>query len=297
MSKEHDRTIQNQLETYLNSGVSQNKAALAIGVSASALSQYKQGKYMGDIDALEAKLKEFFANAEAAKELCSEIGYVDTSISSGVYQTIRSCHLQGGLVIEAGDAGVGKTMAAKKYVEDYPNTAIYIAVNPCTSSISAFLKSFAKALHIDFSGRKDDIWSRINDTLLGSRKVLIVDESQHLPIKTIETIRAFTDSNSDFGVCLIGNLNSLCNNGKPGFAQIRSRTRLTSIRHVSEITMNDINMLFPNVDQTAAEFLYKIAHTEQALRGACNLYRNAADNGNITYAGLKAMAKVAKISI
>ena len=296
MPKEHNKAIQNRLEEYLNSGISQNKAALAIGVSASALSQYRQGKYIGDIDVLEAKISEFFANAEAARELFSETSYVDTGISKGVYQTIRLCHLHGGLAVEAGDAGVGKTMAAKKYIEDYPNTAIYIAVNPCTSSVSAFLKSFAKALHIDFSGRKDDMWSRINDTLLGSRKVLIIDESQHLPIKTIETIRSFTDSNPDFGVCLIGNLNSLCNNGKPGYAQIRNRTRFTSIRHVSQITIDDIKLLFPSVDQNAAEFLYKIAHTEQALRGACNLYRNAADNGNITYAGLKAMAEVTRIA-
>lgn len=296
MSKEYDKKIQNQVENYLSSGISQNQAAVSIGISASVLSQYRQGKYGGDIETVEAKLREFFNNIEAARMLSTSSEYVATGISKGVYQTIRLCHLHGGLAVEAGDAGVGKTIAAKKYLEDYPNTSVYIAVNPCTSSVTAFLKSFARELHIDYNGRKDDMWARISDTLSGSKKVLIIDESQHLPIKTIETVRAFTDCNPDFGVCLIGNLNSLCNNGKAGYAQIRNRTKLTSTRHVSQITMDDIKLLFPSVDRQAAEYLYKISHTDQALRGACNLYRNSLNNGDITYAGLVAMAKATHIA-
>ncbi len=297
MSKEYDSQLQSKLESYLSSGISQNKAAAAIGVSATMLSQYRSGKYNGDINVLEAKLKEFFDNNEAAKSVYRAVTYAETTVSKGVYQTIRICHLKGGLAVEAGDAGIGKTMAARKYVEDYPNSAYYIAVNPCTSSITAFLKTFAKALHIDVSGRKDDMWERINNTLLGSKKVLIIDESQHLSIKTIETIRSFSDCNKDFGIVMIGNLNSLCNNGKPGYAQIRNRTKLMSTRHTSHITKTDVRLLFPNADDRAVEFLHKITQTEQGVRGACNLYNNAADNDNISYEGLYAMAKATTVII
>lgn len=289
--KQFDRQLQEKLEEYLGSGISQNKAAAAIGISATMLSQYKSGKYEGDIDRVEAILREFFTNKEAAKAIYRAASYANTSVSRGVYQTIRLCHLRGGLAVEAGDAGIGKTMAAKKYVEDYPNSAIYVAVNPCTSSVSAFLKSFARALHIDVAGRKDDMWARINDTLIGGKRVLILDESQHLPIKTIETIRSFADCNRDFGVVMIGNLNSLCNNGKPGYAQIRNRTKLTMTRHTSNITIEDVRMLFPDADDSAARFLHKVTQTEQGVRGACNLYNNAVDNGDISYEGLHAMAK------
>ena len=291
MSKEYDGQLQNKLEDYLNSGISQNKAAASIGVSATMISQYRSGKYNGDIGVLEARLREFFDNREAAKAVNRAIPYAETSVSKGVYQTIRLCHLRGGLAVEAGDAGIGKTMAAQKYVEDYPNSAVYIAVNPCTSGVTAFLKAFAKALHIDVSGRKDDMWERINTTLLGSKRVLIIDESQHLSIKTIETVRSFSDQNKDFGVVMIGNLNSLCNNGKPGYAQIRNRTKLTSTRHTSNITKSDVRLLFPEAEDKAIDFLHKITQTEQGVRGACNLYSNAADNDNISYEGLVAMAK------
>ena len=40
------------------------------------------------------------------------------------------------------------------------------------------------------------------------------------------------------------------------------------------------------------DFLLQIARTPQALRGAINLFSNAYDNENYTYAGLVAMAKL-----
>lgn len=295
--KEYDRELQRKLTDYLTSGISQNKAAAAVGVSATMLSQYRSGKYTGDIIMLEAKLREFFDNNEAAKSVYRAVTYAETSVSMGVYKTIRICHLKGGLAVEAGDAGIGKTMAAKKYTEDYPNSAVYIAINPCNSGVTAFLKALAKALHIDVSGRKDDMWERINNTLIGSKKVLIIDESQHLSIKTIETVRSFTDCNKDLGVVMIGNLNSLCNNGKPGYAQIRNRTKLTSTRHTSNITKADVRLLFPDAEGKAIDFLHKITQTEQGVRGAVNLYNNAADNENISYEGLLAMAKATAVIV
>lgn len=293
----YNQGLQAKLEVYINEVGSQNKAASALGVSSSVISQYRQSKYTGDIDAFESRLIEFFANKEEAKSLYKVGDYAPTTVSKGVYQTIRICHLKGGLAVEAGDAGIGKTMAAKKYTEDFPNSSIYIAINPCTSNTTAFLKAFARALHIEVSGRKDDMWTRINETLKGSKKVLIVDESQHLPIKTIETIRSFSDNNKDFGICLIGNLESLCNNGKAGYAQIRNRTKLSNTRHTSNITVGDIELLFPELDKKAIGFMHKITQTEQGVRGACNLYSNAADNNNISYEGLLAMAKATKVMI
>ena len=296
-SRMYNTGLQGKLEDYIGEVGSQNKAASALGVSSSVISQYRQSKYSGDIEALENRLEEMFANREEAQSLYKIGDYAPTTVSKGVYQTIRICHLKGGLAVEAGDAGIGKTMAAQQYIKDYPNSSIYIAVNPCTSNVTAFLKAFARALHIEISGRKDDMWARINEVLKGSKKVLIVDESQHLPIKTIETIRSFCDNNKDLGICLIGNLESLCNNGKQGYAQIRNRTKLTNTRHTSHITLDDVKLLFPDTDRKSAEFLYKITQTEQAVRGASNLYSNAADNQNTTYEGLLAMAKATKVLI
>lgn len=298
--------LQQKLRDYIKSDCegSQNKAAKALGWSPAYISTYLKGDFKGDLEKFEASLVEAFANKNEAENLKSAVAdssYKPTSISESVYETIRLCHLKGGLAIECGDAGIGKTMAVKKYVEDYPSTAIYVTVNPCLVTLNAFLKLLCKVQKITANGRKDEMWLRLSDSFQGERKVIIIDEAQHLPIKTIEAVRAFFDLNPLLGICLVGNIETVTNTGrsKEAFAQIRNRTKLTEIRHTTSITENDIKLLFPAVseDKKALGLLLGIARSEQGIRGASNVFSNAVDNGNITYDGLRAMAKSMRLSV
>ena len=285
--------LQQKLRDYINESCngSQNQAAKALGWSPAYISTYLKGDFKGDLAKFEASLSEAFANKNAAENLKSAV----------VAGTIRLCHLKGGLAIECGDAGIGKTMACKKYAEDYPSSAIYVTVNPCLVTLNAFLKLLCRTQKITANGRKDEMWMRLSDSFAGERKVLIIDEAQHLPIKTIEAIRAFFDSNPLLGICLVGNIETVTNTGrsKEAFAQIRNRTKLTEIRHTTSITANDIALLFPPVadDEKAKGLLLGISRSEQGIRGASNVFSNAVDNGNITYDGLLAMAKAMKINV
>lgn len=298
--------LQQKLRDYIKNACngSQNQAAKALGWSAAYISTYLKGDFKGDLAKFESSLSEAFANKNAAENLRSAVvsgTYKPTGISEGVYETIRLCHLKGGLAIECGDAGIGKTMACKKYAEDFPTSAIYVTVNPCLVTLNAFLKLMCRTQKITASGRKDEMWMRLSDSFAGERKVIIIDEAQHLPIKTIEAIRAFFDSNPTLGICLVGNIETVTNTGrsKEAFAQIRNRTKLTEIRHTTSITANDIALLFPPVDEDekAKNLLLGIARSEQGIRGASNVFSNAVDNGNITYDGLLAMAKAMKINV
>lgn len=296
--------LQQKLRDFLNECGSQNKAAQALGKSTAAISTYLNDCYKGNLENFESFLEETFSNKTAAESLKSarlENTYKPTSISEGVYETIRLCHLKGGLAIECGDAGIGKTMACKKYAEDYPDTAIYVTVNPCLVTLSAFLKMLCRVQKITANGRKDEMWMRLSESFGGERKVLIIDEAQHLPIKTIEAIRAFFDSNPSLGICLVGNIETVTNTGKSkeAFAQIRNRTKLTEIRHTSAIQSSDISLLFPVIadDERATKLILGIARSEQGLRGAGNVVSNSLDNGNISYEGLYAMAKAMRLNI
>ena len=296
--------LQQQLKDYIESLGSQSKAAKKLGWSPAYLSTYLSGSFKGDLDKFESSLKEAFSNKSAAEQLesaeISEI-YRPTSISEEVLKTIRICHLKGGLAIECGDAGIGKTMACRKYAEAYPTSTIYVTVNPCLVTLSAFLKLLCRTQKIQTSGRKDEMWFRLAESFSGERKVLIIDEAQHLPIKTIEAIRAFFDSNPLLGICLVGNIETVTNTGKSkeAFAQIRNRTKLTEIRHTTSIRVKDITMLFPDIaaDEKAVELMLSIARSEQGIRGAVNVFSNAVDNGNITYEGLFRMAKSMRLRV
>lgn len=300
MAKAFNADLQHRLEEYIAEAGSQEKAAALIGYSAATLSTYRKGVYNGDVDKLETRLREMFTVEEAAEELHAvSPDYVPTSISQKVYETIRICHLKGGLAIECGDAGIGKTKAAEKYTADYPNSTIYITVNPCFTSLSSFLKLLCRRLRIS-TGRKDDMWLDIDSYLRGGRKVLIVDEAQHLPIKTIDSIRSFFDSNPTLGIIFIGNAETVaCRGGRvrESYSQIRNRTKLTEIRHTTQVTREDIKMLFPALSDARKEidFLHVVAQSEQGIRGAVNLYSNAVDNDNTTYDGLLAMARAMRI--
>lgn len=296
--------LQSKLREYIKECGSQNKAAKALNWSTAYLSTYLSGDFKGDLEKFEASLTEAFANKDAAENLKSAVvsgTYKPTSVSESVYETIRLCHLKGGLAIECGDAGIGKTMACKKYAEDYPSSAIYVTVNPCLVTLNAFLKLLCRVQKITATGRKDEMWMRLSDAFAGERKVLIIDEAQHLPIKTIEAIRAFFDSNPLLGICLVGNIETVTNTGKSreAFAQIRNRTKLTEVRHTSSIQRKDIALLFPAVeqDEKAIGLLLGIARSEQGVRGASNVFSNAVDNGNITYDGLLAMAKAMRLNV
>ena len=292
--------LQQMLRDYINRYYegSQNKAAKALKWSPSYVSDYLNDKFKGDINKFEKSLEEAFFNKSTAENLKSAVindEYKPTSVSESFYNTIRLCHLKGGLAIGRGDAGIGKTMACKKYVEDYPSSAVYVTVNPCFVSLNAFLKLLCKVLRITATGRKDEMWMRLSDALSGERKVLIIDEAQHLPIKTIEAIRAFSDCNPLLGVCLVGNIETVNDHGKrrETYAQILNRAKYTLQHNTTSIINNDIAVLFPAIanDLKAKKLLLGIARSEQGIRGASNVFSNAIDNGNITYEGLLAMAK------
>lgn len=300
-----DPALQAQLQELVKEAGSQAKAAKLLNKSSAAISTYLSGRYAGDLAGFERMLKEYFGNRAAAQGMTSAQvitgDYVGTSISTDVYQIIRLANLKGGLYTACGDAGIGKTMACEQYVRDYPSAAVYVTVNPSLATCRAFLRLLCRKLRLQ-QGCRDDMWMRICDYFAGGPKVLIIDEAQHLPLRTIEDIRALYDNNPQLGICFIGNVDTVTRTGGKGmdaFAQLRNRTRLTEIYHTAQITIDDMRLLYPRLvsDQEALKVMHAIARSDQAIRGATNVYGNALDNGDVSAAGLVSMARQMKIRI
>ena len=98
--------LQQKLRDYIKNACkgSQNQAAKALGWSPAYISTYLKGEFKGDIAKFEASLTEAFANKNAADGSVRAVvsgTYKPTGISEGVYETIRLCHLKGGLAIES----------------------------------------------------------------------------------------------------------------------------------------------------------------------------------------------------
>lgn len=307
MYNEAQQKIIDKLNEFIEAHPSQNAAAEKLGIAASILTPLRQGTYKGDTDKYLKKIAAYFDLKADFNETYHEIEYAQTSISKKVYDTIRICHVKGGLAIFAGDAGIGKTKAAHKYAADNPESAVYLTVNPCLTSIKSTLKLLANALNASVASTLDDMWLNIVGKLADGM-VLIFDEAQHLPIKTIETLRSFSDyfrdRNQTLGIIFIGNnetVRRLGTNKRAEFAQINNRTKQTRLCTTKQIRREDIMLLFPILagKEMSAEidFLWKIAQTQQALRGAVNIFSNAYDNGRYDLSGLVAMAKYMEIDL
>ena len=279
---------------------SQNKACMLLGVSAAVISSIKNEKYKGDIQGVFNKLESYFGIKEAAENTYSEIQYAPTFISTQVYEILRICQVKGGLAIACGDAGIGKTKAAKQFVTDHSSNSVLITINPCLTSIKSILKAIAERVGASPEKSRDELWFSIVNKL-SDGMVLIFDEAQHLTLKTIEVLRSFSDYFADkgqtLGIAFIGNLETVNRLGskKAEFAQISNRTKQKTVYSSKQIKREDIIKLFPILSQehkdAEIDFLWRISQTPQALRGAINLFSNAYDNENYTYSGLVAMAR------
>lgn len=280
--------------------LSQNAVGQLIGVSGTALSQLRNGKYAANPQKIFDTLAGYFGVKEKAKLTYSEVGYAPTSISEQVYATISICQKKGGLAVACGDAGIGKTKAAQKFVSDNPSNSFLITINPCLTNTKSLLKTIADRIGAGQEKSNNELWHSIAGKL-SDGKVLIFDEAQHLTVKAIEVLRSFSDYFNDkgqtLGICFIGNAETITRMGgkKAEFAQISNRTKQRKIYRNTEIQRDDICKIFPileaeNMD-AEIDFLLRIAHTPQALRGAINLFSNAYDNEDITLKGLIGMAR------
>ena len=108
-----------------------------------------------DLAYVEGKLREYF-ETQAAREAVEEqaapylpdTGYVPTTVSEDIYKGIKFAQLERGMVVLHGDAGIGKTEGARKFLHDYPHSTVFITATPTTGSLGCIIKLLARALGV-----------------------------------------------------------------------------------------------------------------------------------------------------
>lgn len=318
MSKTYNNVLQMRVERFLNEkGISQAKAAPMIGISQTALSQWRRNMYdNGDIAGLESKLEEFFRTQEEQEAVTEKAlpyksiqDYIPTSISEDVFKMIRYCQLEKGMVIIHGDAGIGKTKGAEKFAKENPTASVYIQATPSIGSLGNLLKVIARTLRLPESRSKLELMLAIREKLEGTNKVIIIDEAQHLQLRALEEIRAWTDPNpvtgqSGVGIALIGNTEvytRMVGRQEARFAQLFSRIRMNRYYSTQKVTDSDVKALFPKLaadgQKKEIAFLHGICRSKWGIRGAVNVYNNAVNNEDINYDGLYSMARTMGIGL
>lgn len=271
------------------------QAALAkeLGISESALSSFLSGNYKAPWTICD-KVVSLRQMHEKKKVAPKEPDFVPTTISKAVINAIKYCHIQGKIAVVYGDAGVGKTMAVRQYLKDN-SLAVGITISPTYASITGVNELLADQLGVrERVARK--ITSEIINRLRGSGRVLVIDEAQHLTVRTLNHLRCISDE-SGVGIAFIGNdevYTKMKGHGRADFAQLFSRIGMRKNVLTTNITRDDVKAVFGryDVDDNALDVLYRISRTNYGLRGAVNVFVNtAAVFQEITDAGIGRVMK------
>ncbi len=183
------------------SGLSQNKVAIKLDVSGSTVSQYLAGKYGGDIQAIDKKVKELVErHTSRDKNVVSE--FVQTATANKILGACKLAHEQVETSLIVAHSGLGKTTAVKQYAKVVDNV-ILIEVDP-TYSTKAILKQLCKKLKMSDKPRANyEMMGLIVERLTGSDMLIIVDEAEYLSTNTFEVLRRIHDK-ARVGLVLCG---------------------------------------------------------------------------------------------
>lgn len=273
----YEEAVQALINYREESGKTQTAIAAELGISSGAISAFLSGTYKTPHKII-PKVEALVEVKEKRKVAPKEPEYVETSVAVTVTNAITYCHLQGKVVVVYGDAGVGKTMAIREYLKNNP-AAIGITISPSYASITGANELIAEQLGIrERVARK--IYAEIINKLRGSGRVLIIDEAQHLTVRTLNHLRCISDE-SGVGIALVGNdevYTKMKGSGRADFAQLFSRIGMRKQILTSNISKEDIKLVFKNslLDDETLNLLFRIARTNYGLRGAVNVFVNTA---------------------
>jgi len=221
---ENNVNLVDELKGVMNEkGYSSSSVARALGISNTALSQYLNGIYKGNVAKIDDSVNSFLKRQkEKNKSPKIEIPFTRTSVVKKIFETCRICHLDNELGVCYGNAGVGKTTAIHQYVSENSDV-IMIRANLGYTPI-VLIRELHKKLGGDGIGNYQYVYNEIVNKIKNSGRLIIIDEAERLPYYSLEALRDIHDE-AKIGILLFGMPRLVVNlRGKKGqLAQLSSR--------------------------------------------------------------------------
>lgn len=173
--------------------------ATATGIAKSTISMCLNNNYKGDNDKIADKIHNFIQR-EKERSGNDELPFVDISIVKYTSGITRLCHTKGKIGVCAGKAGLGKTVAVKKYTKEYMDSILIESDSGYTAK--SLLKEIHRRLGLLVNGSVYDLMSEVITKLNQSGRLLIIDEAENLPYRALEITRRIHDK-TGVGVLLV----------------------------------------------------------------------------------------------
>ena len=195
--------------------------AKAMNISPTALHLWINGNYKGNVKKIEDAVLHFI-DIEKLREGRINIDFIETSIAEDVFNIAKVCHVENEIGVCCGVAGVGKTFAVKKYAIENSDVILIEADLGYTPKV--LFSEIHKRLGYDGCGTIHAMFTDIIDKLKSSGRLIIIDEAEHLPYKSLELVRRIYDK-ANVGILLVGMPRLITNlkSEKRQYAQLFSR--------------------------------------------------------------------------
>ena len=304
-----DQVRQAMAEYKEKHSISQNQLAKLMGYeNASVLSRFNNGTYDNDNTVIE-KWELFARRDEQVRGRIKKQAFSKISTSQQVIDLLDLCHGGGEFGVVYGDPGVGKTMAIQQYAKENKD-AIVITIRPTNASVAGINEMIAEKL-----GIKETVSRRITEAVItklkGTKRVIVIDEAQHLKAKVVNHLRSIVDATEDeetgerIGICLVGNdeiFHELRIKAKANYSQVADRITYWQHLVAKEVKKEDIALMFGSeLTEDVLDMLYKVS-TQNSVRKMVMLVQKTTSAFNIdlkelTASRLAAVCKNMKVRV
>lgn len=260
-------------------GNSLRKLAAAIGVSYTAIGDYLNQRYRGNVLLLERKIETYLDSKEKVFQRSKNPEFCRISPSEEIWRVCQTCDENREMGAAIGPSGITKTRTGREYQRKNPAT-VFITASPTVRSFSKILRALANQVSAHNSNMSlDDIMYRIIEKLESFKPLIIFDESQFLSWEAHEVVRNIYDSAS-VGIVYLGTVKLYSRmKGDTRYDWDQILSRITIRRNVSEITYEDVRMvcnsIYPGLSRSCVDFLYCVCREPGKLRVMTDLLKKA----------------------
>ena len=299
-----DAELREQIRTRLDGDKRLSQSALAreVGISAPTLNQWLSGKYPGDNENIDTKIK-LWIEADKARRAAGGLmpsapAFQPLPTSARVLAALAYAQMAGDIAAIYGGAGLGKTSACEQYQASNPNVWLITMTESCGGLVSA-LQEISDALGLGEQGGAREMSKRIRKRVRGTNGLLLIDEAQHLGVSALEEIRQIHDA-TGIAVALVGNEGVFSRmaggRGAERLDRLFSRVgKRLALRQSSEADVISLVKAWGILDAKCNPTLLEVARRPGALRGLTKVLRlasmnAAADNRDVCCEDVRAAA-------
>lgn len=287
LTNDQIRLIRTRLIDYLklNQNVSQRVVGKNIGYSPTAINQFIKDTYPTDVSEIALKIENYLDNTLLSDQLQTS-GHLKFAMTEGaekIFKTANFALTENKIGVITGIPGCGKTHAVQEYRRRKP-TAILIEVNPLVTrrSLIADICTELKIPVFFYRGEKiipvpgDELFKAIVKNLKGTKRLLIVDEGEHLTVSCLEVIRRIQDF-TEIGMLLSGTEKLLhrLRGERHELKQLFSRVGYQEV--INTLELSDIkailNINYPEAIKFASTFLSLSKHNGRYLEHLITLVK------------------------